>query len=108
MNAIAPRLATAAAALLLTAGLGMTDATASAATAGDRRPCVTGGEFGQVHKGMRMRRVAAIFDTNGERVSAHTRNGHHWVKRTYPPCADFGYFTITYRDGRYRSAVANY
>lgn len=60
--------------------------------------CVTRAEFGKVERGMKMRRVHAIFDTAGTRSYAIGR----FESRNYVPCTDreFGWVVVSFKDGR--------
>jgi hypothetical protein len=57
-------------------------------------PCVTRGEYSQVHIGMGKHRVSEIFDTSGTVV----HDGPYREERAYKGCRSFGVVFVTYRN----------
>ena len=79
--------------IALTALLVGAQALPAAAAESDTRPCVTKGEFRQIHKGMKRTRVHAILDTAGRRDAIASSGGYVSEVRSYRVCRPFNRYS---------------
>lgn len=72
------------------------------------RACANHGEYGQVHRGMAIRRVHQTFDTRGRRT-AFARHGRFTSQvRRYRGCPRDSAVSVAYVNGRLRSKSASW
>ena len=81
-------------------GTGTAVVVAPAAQAADTPGCVSQKEFRQAKKGMKAKKVHAIFDTKGKRDAISHAGGYTFEIRSYRACSRFGAVSVGYENGK--------
>jgi hypothetical protein len=71
-------------------------------------PCVSRGEYRQVHRSMTKHRVHRIFDTRGRRTAFSRRGGVTAEIRRYRGCPRHSAVSVAYGNGRVRGKSASW
>ena len=69
-------------------------------------PCVSRGEYRQVHRGMTKHHVHQVFDTRGRPTAFSRRGGFTSEVRRYRGCPRHSAVSIAYGNGRVRTKSA--